>query len=170
MADPFIAEVRIFAGNFAPHTWALCNGQLLPISQNTALFSLLGTTYGGNGASTFSLPNLIDSVPIGQGLGPGLSDYVLGQTGGEAAVTVLNSQTPPHSHTVAVSTGEAERANPQGGYPAVPADAAYINGAVGTSSPAVVAPQGGDQPHNNLQPYLALTFIIALQGVFPPRP
>lgn len=173
MADPFVAEIRIFAGNFAPTGWAFCNGQILPISQNTALFSLLGTTYGGDGKSTFALPNLQGRAPMQPGQGPGLSLRDLGETGGETTVTLLETEMPVHSH--------AMQAN---GFPAsfqVPAanrtlarsgnGNAYKSGAGPTVNMAArtLGTAGGSLPHNNMQPFLGLTFIIALQGIFPPR-
>jgi len=174
MADPFIAEVRIFPFNFAPTGWAFCNGQLLPISQNTALFSLLGTTYGGDGRTNFALPNLQGSVPMHPGQGPGLSQHDLGETGGVQTVTLLESEIPSHNHTVGAQN------SPLGGV-AVPSAGTTLNRPASgnlffAGSPTQVAMQsdaiqasGGGQPHNNMQPYLTLNFCIALQGVFPPR-
>lgn len=174
MADPFVAEIRIFAGNFAPRGWAFCNGQIMPISQNTALFSLLGTTYGGNGQSTFALPNLQGSAPIGEGQGPGLSPRFLGETGGTAAVTLIETQIPSHSHTPSAVTGGGNSTSPfgaawasQAGRTPPPAYASTPNAPM---SPAAIGSTGSGQPHNNMPPYLTLNFIIALQGVFPPRP
>lgn len=173
MSDPFVAEIRMFAGNFPPRGWALCNGQLLPISQNTALFSLLGTTYGGDGKSTFGLPNLQSRFPMHPGHGPGLSTRYLGESGGEAAVTVLASQIPAHSH------GLKAALSPTTGAPSPDTMLSPVNGGAAIykalSNPQPMAPQtlsaaGASQPHNNRHPYLAVTFIIALQGVFPPRP
>jgi microcystin-dependent protein len=175
MSSPFVAEIRIFAGNFAPTGWALCNGQLMPISQNTALFSLLGTTYGGDGKSNFALPNLQGSAPMQQGQGPGLSLRDLGETSGEQTVTLLQSEIPAHLHNVLAAPG--------GGGNNDPTSNAWASGAKGlgnlyspsgTTSNVQMSPQalsisGGSQPHNNMMPYLGLTFIIALQGVFPPR-
>lgn len=172
MADPFVAEIRIFPFNFAPKGWAWCNGQLLPISQNTALFSLLGTTYGGDGKSTFALPNLEDSCPIHEGQGPGLSLYDLGQSGGSETVSLLESEIPSHAHTLMCSPDPADLNQPS------PARSlarsgngfAYIPGNPNaTMAPEALAPAGGDQPHNNMMPYLTFYFNIALQGVFPPR-
>jgi len=172
MANPFLAEIRIFTGNFAPKGWALCDGQLMPISQNTALFSLLGTTYGGDGKSDFALPNLQGSVPMQAGQGPGLSLRDLGETGGEQAVTLLDSEMPAHSHGVQASTTPDQL---------TPVNNAWASGQKGFGnvyappgnnvqmSPLATSPAGGDQPHNNLMPYLTLSFCIALQGVFPPR-
>jgi microcystin-dependent protein len=177
MANPFLAEIRIFAGNFAPKGWALCDGQLLPISQNTALFSLLGTTYGGNGTSNFALPNLQGCTPMQQGQGPGLSSRVLGETGGEQTVTLLQTEMPVHDHNppqaVNVSPDSNDPASNawasgQKGFGAVYAPA--VNQGSGVQmSPLALSLAGGNLPHNNMPPFLGLTFIIALQGVFPPR-
>src|SRR5215217_6146461 len=171
MADPFVAEIRIFPFNFAPKGWAWCDGQLLPLSQNTALFSLLGTTYGGDGKSNFALPDLQGRAPMHPGQGPGLSLHDLGETGGSETVTLLESEIPAHSHAMAVS-----RADGGSRTPATQLFAAGIGGVVAYAppnnltqlNPAAIAPAGGDQPHNNLQPYLTFYFCIALQGVFPP--
>lgn len=169
MTDPFVAEIRIFAGTFAPRGWAFCNGQLLPISQNTALFSLLGTTYGGDGKSTFGLPNLQGSVPMHWGRGPGLSDRVLGETGGVSDVTLPVSEVPPHTHTLGASGDDVNVASPANASPGLASEALYRPDHDGVAAPAAVAPVGGGQPHENRQPYLGLSFIIALQGVYPPR-
>lgn len=169
MADPFVAEIRIFAGNFAPHGWAFCEGQLLPLSQNTALFSLLGTTYGGNGKSNFALPDLQGRAPMFWGQGPGLSLRDIGESGGSESVSLLESEIPSHSHNMFAANDSGLQGSPLG---AIPARANMYNNSVantGTMSPNALAPVGGDQPHNNMQPYLTMTFIIALQGVFPPR-
>lgn len=171
MATPFVGEIWMAGFNFAPKGFALCDGQLLPISQNTALFSLLGTTYGGDGKVTFALPNLQGSVPIGSGQGPGLTDRILGEVGGESTVTLLSSEMPSHLHNLAVSTADADRSNATGNFFGVPADPLYVQqagqipGATVGASPVA----GGGLPHNNLSPYLVLTFIIALQGIFPAR-
>jgi microcystin-dependent protein len=173
VTDPFIAEIRIFGGNFAPVGWALCNGQLLPISQNTALFSLLGTYYGGDGKSTFGLPDLGGRVPIQQGQGPGLSPYDLGQMGGSTTTTLLASEMPQHTHVISASATDAGDRSPAGERFAVGVGGIneYAAGANGTVlAPEAVTAFGGSQPHNNLQPYLTLTFIIALQGIYPQRP
>ena len=172
MSDPFVAEIRIFAGNFAPRGWALCNGQLLPISQNTALFSLLGTNYGGDGKSTFGLPNLQGAAPMHQGQGPGLSTYFVGQSGGEQSVTLLTSEMPAHTHVVSASATDGGDRSPADERFAV--GVGGINsyaapGALAQLAPQATSPVGGSLPHNNLMPYLTLTFIIALQGIFPPR-
>jgi len=171
MADPFVAEIRIFPFNFAPKGWAWCNGQLLPISQNTALFSLLGTTYGGDGKSTFALPDLEGSAPMHPGQGPGLSLHDLGETGGSETVSLLESEIPAHTHNFTASQGDGTDQTPVnqrlatgigiGPYGAV--------ASLTQLSPNMLAPAGGDQPHNNMMPYLTFYFCIALQGVFPPR-
>jgi microcystin-dependent protein len=174
MADPFVAEIRIFPFNFAPKGWAWCDGQLLPLSQNTALFSLLGTTYGGNGQSNFALPNLQSRAPMHPGQGPGLSLHGLGETGGSETVSLLESEIPAHGHTLNASTSDAITRMPTGQMPASGAGGVVMYG-TGAPNPATqldyraLAPAGGDAPHNNLQPYLTFYFCIALQGVFPPR-
>lgn len=168
MSDQFVAEIRIFAGNFAPTGWATCDGQLLPISQNTALFSLLGTNYGGNGKSNFGLPNLQGSAPIMWGQGPGLSDYFIGESVGQQTVTLIQSEMPAHSHPLIASPGNGNRNSPANTTPA--AASVYGDGGYNTlMSPASTTVVGSDQPHNNMQPYLGLFFIIAMQGIFPPR-
>jgi microcystin-dependent protein len=171
--DPFVAEIRIFPFNFAPTGWAMCNGQLLPISQNTALFSLLGTMYGGDGKSTFALPNLQGSVPINSGQGPGLSSYFQGQTGGEESVTLLETELPSHSHQALGSTGSGPTSpanNTWGSAPGRTPPPTYADGSPDVvMSGEAVSVAGGSQPHNNMQPYLTLNFCIALQGIFPPR-
>ncbi|HEY1011857.1 MAG TPA: tail fiber protein [Herpetosiphonaceae bacterium] len=172
MADPFVAEIRIFPFNFAPKGWAWCDGQLLPISQNTALFSLLGTTYGGNGKSNFALPDLQGRAPMHPGQGPGLSLHDLGETGGSETVSLLESEIPAHSHAARAVNESAHTANPQGANLSRGVGIrTYLPGtpAMGQMAPEALAPAGGDQPHNNMQPYLTFYFCIALQGVFPPR-
>jgi microcystin-dependent protein len=171
MADPFVAEIRIFTFNFAPKGWAWCDGQLLPISQNTALFSLLGTTYGGDGKSTFALPDLRGRAPMHPGQGPGLSLHDLGETGGSATVTLLESEIPVHSHGFMASTqlGLENSPNQQNW---AQGDGINLYAAANSLVPMseqALTPAGGDQPHNNLQPYLTFYFCIALQGIFPPR-
>ena len=174
MADPFVAEIRIYPFNFAPRGWAFCDGQLLPISQNTALFSLLGTTYGGDGRSNFALPNLQGSAPMHPGQGPGLSLHDLGETGGSDTVTLLESEIPAHTHSLmAVNAGAS--LNAPGPDRALARSSGGFAYQQSPSNPVSLSPQaigvvGGDQPHNNLMPYLTLNFCIALQGVFPPRP
>lgn len=172
MADPFVAEIRIFPFNFAPKGWAWCNGQLLPISQNTALFSLLGTTYGGDGKSTFALPDLQGSAPMHPGQGPGLSLHDLGETGGSETVTLLESEIPSHTHGLRASLDDGDLAIPTAARSLAKASSnLYVTTAPNTAmAPEALVPAGGDQPHNNLQPYLTFYFNIALQGVFPPRP
>jgi microcystin-dependent protein len=171
MSDPFVAEIRMFAGNFAPTGWALCNGQLLPLSQNTALFSLLGTTYGGDGKSTFALPNLQDSAPMHPGQGAGLSLYDLGQQGGSPNVTLLVSELPLHNHIANAKTSLGNSQTPADQTWAGSNNAKqYVNTAPNLAmSPLALSPTGGSLPHNNMAPYLVVTFIIAMQGVFPPR-
>lgn len=169
MADPFVAEIRIFPFNFAPKGWAWCDGQLLPLSQNTALFSLLGVTYGGDGKSNFALPNLQGSAPMHPGQGPGLSLHDLGETGGSETVSLLESEIPSHTHNLMTINDDGLSETPVGN---VPAKNRFYNDTIQplvAMSPDALAPAGGDQPHNNMQPYLTFYFNIALQGVFPPR-
>jgi microcystin-dependent protein len=168
MADPFVAEIRIFPFNFAPRGWAWCNGQLLPLSQNTALFSLLGPTYGGDGKSNFALPDLQGRAPMQPGQGPGLSLHDLGETGGSETVTLLESEIPSHSHGVRATDERGDGTSPVGNYLATGTNM-YLSAVNTQMAPETLAPAGGDQPHNNLQPYLTFYFCIALQGVFPPR-
>ncbi|HZF96000.1 MAG TPA: tail fiber protein [Allosphingosinicella sp.] len=174
MADPFVAEIRIFPFNFAPKGWAWCDGQLLPLSQNTALFSLLGTTYGGNGKSNFALPDLQGRAPMHPGQGPGLSLHDLGESGGTETVTLLQSEIPAHTHALAGSNEDGTQGSLTQGI----AVASSVGGTLYQTntaqnlqamSPNALALAGGDQPHNNMQPYLTCYFNIALQGVFPPR-
>jgi microcystin-dependent protein len=176
MTDPFLAEIRMFGGNFAPRGWALCNGQLMSISQNTALFSLLGTTYGGDGRTTFGLPNLQGTAPMQQGQGAGLSLRFLGENGGEPSVTLLQSEMAMHSHTAnAYDGGSGDQNSPAGavwagvmtGRQGTPLYAPTPNAVM---NPMTTSITGGSQPHNNMPPYLTVTFIIALQGIFPQRP
>lgn len=172
--DPFVAEIRIFPFNFPPKGWAFCDGQLLAISQNTALFSLLGTTYGGDGKSTFALPDLRGSVPVHTGAaqpGPGLSVYDLGETGGADTVTLLLSETPSHSHNITAQTidpGDNRIPSPQLNL----GNTAIYSSAnpTATMDPSATSLYGNSQPHNNLMPYLTLNFCIALQGIYPQRP
>ncbi len=171
MADPFVAEIRIFPFNFAPRGWAWCDGQLLPLSQNTALFSLLGTTYGGDGKSNFALPDLQGRAPMHPGQGPGLSLHDLGETGGSETVTLLESEIPLHNHQLMAAGLNSQAITPAGAVTGRgnPTPIYATGGALVAMGPNVVAPAGGDQPHNNLMPYLTFYFNIALQGVFPPR-
>jgi microcystin-dependent protein len=174
MADPFVAEIRMFAGNFAPKGWALCDGQLLPISQNTALFSLLGTYYGGDGKSTFALPNLMAAAPMGQGQGGGLSDRFLGEMSGTPEVTLILTEIPIHTHTLNAHTPDnADLLTPTVNTVLAKANPGF---AFNTSTSGIQAmsfqelpPAGSSYPHNNMMPYLTVVFIIAMQGIFPPR-
>lgn len=173
MSDPFVAEIRIFAGNFAPKGWAFCNGQLMPISQNTALFSLLGTIYGGDGKSTFALPDLQGRAPMHPGQGPGLSLHDLGESAGSETVTLLETEMPAHGHNVATTQSRFTLGSPGGNALTGSRNASTYQTNTGSNlvamNPAAVGPSGGSLPHNNRQPYLTLNFIIALQGIFPPR-
>jgi microcystin-dependent protein len=170
MADPFVAEIRIFPFNFAPRGWAWCDGQLMPLSQNTALFSLLGTTYGGDGKSNFALPDLQGRAPMHPGQGPGLSLHDLGESGGSETVTLLESEIPAHSHTLRGSSLISDSPTPAGNTLArFPNAYQTSTGGLVSMAAESLAPAGGDQPHNNLMPYLTFYFCIALQGVFPPR-
>jgi microcystin-dependent protein len=170
MSDPFIAQIVMFGGNFAPRGWALCDGQLLPIAQNTALFSILGTTYGGDGRTTFGLPDLRGRVPVHPGNGPGLSPYQLGQRGGTESVTLNTTQIPPHSHALSAKGNPANDTNPAGKALGRAAEDTYVSG--GTPVPmdsASIGQAGGGQSHTNIQPYQTVNYIIALVGVFPSR-
>jgi len=173
MSDQFVAEIRIFPFNFAPTGWALCNGQLMPISQNTALFSLLGTTYGGDGKSTFALPDLQGNAPMQPGQGQGLSLRDLGEMSGVESVTLLQSEIPVHTHQLSANTidlGDTSTPNPAAVY-AQSAGGTLYQAATDTQlSPQALSLAGGSLPHNNMQPYLTLNFCIALQGIFPSRP
>jgi microcystin-dependent protein len=177
MSEPFIGQIVLFAGNFEPKGWAFCNGQLLSIAQNTALFAILGTTYGGNGQTTFALPDLRGRVPIHFGQGPGLSNYNLGQIGGTENVTLTTNQIPSHNHpatsTLSGTNAPATAAQPEGLQLAQGRQTAYGSGAPVTMNPTsvttTVGAAGGNQPHPNLQPYTTLSYIIALVGIFPSR-
>jgi microcystin-dependent protein len=174
MSDQFVGEIRIFAGNFAPTGWAMCNGQLLPISQNTALFALLGTFYGGDGKSTFALPNLQGSVPMHEGQGQGLSQRFIGEQSGSETVTLLTSEIPFHNHTLSgiATNGEDPNPGPDRALGRSVGTSAYqnvTNANLVMMDPQALAITGSSFPHNNMQPYLTLVFIIAMQGIFPPR-
>lgn len=179
MASPFVAEIRIFPFDFAPTGWALCNGQLLPISQNTALFSLLGTTYGGDGKSTFALPDLQGSAVLNPGQGPGLSLWDLGQVSGSQTVTLLTSEIPVHGHTLNAVAAAGLTPSASG---TMASNGSWVQGtqrgvvqSYATNAPETAMSQnalgaaGSSVPHNNMMPFLTLNFCIALQGVFPPR-
>jgi microcystin-dependent protein len=173
MSEPFLGEIRMVGFNFAPVGWALCNGQILSIAQNTALFSLLGTTYGGNGTQTFALPDLRSRVAIHQGQGPGLSSYIQGQISGSENVTLLYNNMPIHNHLVnAVGSGGNQSA-PTNNLPAVESTGTSLDysnaAATGQMSNGMIANAGGSQPFSVIQPYLCINFIIALQGIFPSR-
>jgi microcystin-dependent protein len=172
MANPYLGEIRAVPYNFAPSGWAFCNGQILPIAQNTALFSLLGTTYGGDGTTTFALPDLRGRVVIHQGQGAGLQPYIQGETGGVETVTLINTQIPSHGHSL---TGTGSTATtPTPGTGVVPAtlptaEVLYGTGATTVLSPDTVSVAGASQPHDNHQPYLTINYIISLFGIFPSR-
>lgn len=178
--DPFVAEIRIVPFNFPPKGWAFCNGQLLPISQNTALFSLLGTIYGGDGKSNFALPNMQGSAPMQPGQGSGLSPHFLGEQSGSEQVTLLQTEMPVHTHNLQASGADATTITAEGNMPALGSyDNGQQNGAIGAyseqaspntqMSPQAISVAGSSLPHNNMQPYLTLNFCIAMQGVYPPR-
>ena len=171
MSDPFVAEIRIFPFNFPPKGWAFCDGQLMPISQNTALFSLLGTVYGGDGKSTFALPDLQGSAPMQPGQGQGLSLRDLGEMSGVESITLLNSEIPIHTHTYQATEEAANENNPKDNAPGAGIGQwAQPNNLVPMAYPQTLSLAGGGLPHNNMQPYLTLNFCIALQGIFPQRP
>jgi microcystin-dependent protein len=171
MSEPFVGEIRMFGFGFAPQGWAPCNGQLMPIAENPALFDLLGTTYGGDGQATFALPDLRSRVPAGQGQGPGLSAYAEGQAGGAETVTLAAAQMPGHTHPVKASSNAADSDRPEGR--ALARSAGHIYTAQPDTSTVMNADMlgdtGGSQPHDNIQPYLAVNFCIALVGIFPSR-
>jgi microcystin-dependent protein len=176
--EAFIGSIVLFAGNFAPRGWQFCAGQILPIAQNTALFSLLGTTYGGNGQTTFALPDLRGRVPVGQGQGPGLSPYDLGEATGVENVSLMLPQMPAHNHMVQVSSGQADTATANNNYLAVTngslaGDPVVVNTYNGTPTALLgagsISNTGSSQPHTNLQPLLCLNYIICLEGIFPSR-
>lgn len=171
MSEPFIAEIRIFAGNFAPRGWAFCDGQLLPISQNTALFSLIGTTYGGDGRTTTALPDLKGRAPMHPGRGPGLTSRRLGERLGVETVGLNETQMPSHNHTMRGNEEGGDSTNPQNRVFGEPSDDLYTTSGtnVAMATNTLSSAGGGGQPHNNMQPYLAMYFIIALQGLYPSR-
>jgi microcystin-dependent protein len=178
--EGMIGEVRMFAGNFAPKNWAFCQGALININSNTALFSILGTTYGGNGTTNFALPNLASRVALGRGQGPGLEEYDLGQVGGSESVTLLTQQIPVHNHlgigTYAppANSTSADESNPTGGYMAKSGVgdlyASGSNGSMGATPVNLqIGPSGGSQPHNNQQPFLGMNYVICMYGIYPSR-
>jgi microcystin-dependent protein len=173
MVDPFVAEIRIFASNFAPTGWAYCNGQLMPIAPNTALFSLLGTTYGGDGETTFALPDLQGRAPMFHGQGAGLSPRTIGEMGGAPSIALLQSEMPSHTHAIQASDSAGNQVGPTGNAwaraGAADGQQMYAASANTNMSPLALSVTG-QGPHNNMPPYLVLNFVIALQGVFPPRP
>jgi microcystin-dependent protein len=178
MADAFLGEIRIFSGNFAPNGWAFCNGQLLPIAQNTALFSILGTQFGGNGQTTFALPNLSGAAPMHHGVGSGLTPYTVGEQVGVDSVTLNTSQIPSHTHVAqayAIPGSSTDPTNhywaesPAQGRPHPQQAPLYSTNVNVTMSPSSLSVAGGSQPHNNMQPYLAMNFIICMNGIFPTR-
>jgi microcystin-dependent protein len=172
VADPFVAEIRIFPFSFAPTGWAHCDGQLLPLSQNTALFSLLGTTYGGDGKSNFALPDLQGRAPMHPGQGPGLSLYDLGEQSGSETVTLIQTEMPVHTHQLRFASqdpADVTTPSPSGTFAPATGGTPYQDATNVQLAPEALTPAGGAQPHNNMQPYLTLNFCIALQGVFPPR-
>lgn len=176
MSEAFIGEIRMFAGNFPPRGWQFCQGQLLSIAQNTALFSILGTTYGGNGQTTFALPDLRGRYPMQQGQGPGLSPRSLGEQGGSETVTLLSNQMPAHTHSHVASGAQGDQVTPEGNFNAVLIDPntqqpqnLYNATASTTMNAASIGVAGGSQPHNNMSPFLAINFIIAMEGIYPSR-
>lgn len=172
MSEPFIAEIRIFAGNFAPRSWAFCNGQLLPVAQNTALFSLIGTTYGGDGRTTTALPNLKGRAPMHPGSGPGLTSRRLGEKLGSETVTLSEAQMPSHTHALDVSARGANDNDPTANARLGMTSGGFLYGAgsnLAEMGNNALASQGGSQTHNNLQPFIAMNFIIALAGLYPSR-
>lgn len=172
MADPFLAEIRIFPFNFAPRGWAFCDGAILSINQNQALFSLLGTTYGGDGRTTFALPDLRSRMPLHAGSGPALTTRSLGETGGAESVALTVPQLAAHSHALSASTAPGNRQSPASAYLATDATGSIINYSTTSNAQmasAAIGTTGGNQPHENMPPFLALSFCIALQGIFPSR-
>jgi microcystin-dependent protein len=166
MSDPFVGEIRIFAGNFAPLDWALCNGAIMAISQNETLFNLIGTTYGGDGQQTFAVPDLRGRVPIHTG-SSGASDYVLGQSGGRESVTLTNNQLPAHNHLLPASSASGTSTSPAGNVPAAWGSNQYSDAPPTGAMGAAVQPAGASLPHDNMLPFLGINFIISLFGTFP---
>lgn len=167
--DPFIGEIRLFAGNFAPRGWAFCDGALLPVAQNTALFSILGTTYGGDGRTTFALPDLRGRVAVHPGTGPGLTTRSAGEKGGSETATLTVDQMPAHNHRVTASNTRGDSPDPAGNVPAGDPDMPYIASGTNAMSAAMIQQTGNGQPHANMQPFLGIPFIIALVGIYPSR-
>ena len=169
--EPFIGEIIMFGGNFAPRGWAFCDGQLLPISENTALFSILGTTYGGDGRTTFGLPDLRGRVTIHPGTGSGLTPRLLGEMGGQERVTLTTDQIPAHNHEIKALKTEGDSSSPEGNFPAKSGqgDPDYNTDSDATMNSNAIENTGGNQPHNNMPPFQSINFIIALQGIFPSR-
>jgi microcystin-dependent protein len=168
MSSPFVGEIRMFGGNFAPVGWAFCNGALVPISENETLFNLIGTTYGGDGQSTFALPNLQGRLPMHMGTGVGLSTRTIGEQGGVETVTLTTNQIPAHSHAPLAVSGNGNQATPQNGVWAGVTTSIYTSNAPATAfNPAVGGSSGGSQPHENRMPFLAISFIISLFGIYP---
>ncbi len=168
MSSPYVGEIRIFAGNFAPLGWMLCQGQLLPIAENTTLFQLIGTTYGGDGQSTFALPDLQGRVPVHMGTGPGLSSHTIGEQGGAEAVTLTTNQIPAHTHPGQASSAAATASGPAGNVWATGTTTPFSDQAADSHvQAAAIQTVGGSQPHDNMVPFLAVNFIISLFGIFP---
>ncbi len=174
--EGYIGQIIMFAGNFAPTNWAFCNGQLLPIAQNTALFSIIGTTYGGNGTTNFALPDLQGRVALHAGNGAGLTPYVLGEQGGVENVALTITEIPAHNHLLSGNSNSGDQSSPINSFPASITDStrgSYIGYSAtsnGTMAAAAISATGGNLPHTNIQPFLAVNFIICLQGIFPSRP
>jgi microcystin-dependent protein len=169
VAQPFIGEIRMFAGNFAPVGWEFCNGQLVPIAENDAMFTLIGTAYGGDGESTFGLPNLQSRIPVHQGQGPGLSPRTLAEMGGVESVTLTTQQMPVHNHALVASLNVGGSANPQGQLLAAGPNVQFFRAIAPNANmaPNIISAAGGSQPHDNLMPYLCVNYIISMFGIFP---
>ena len=173
--DGYYAEIRMFAGNYAPRGWMFCHGQLLPIEPNQALFAIIGTFYGGDGDTNFALPDLRGRVPMSFGQGPGLSNYDVGQSGGVESVNLNTTQIPAHNHALSASNAAGTATSPSGNHPAVVVDptanpmSAYGSGTLVPMNAASIGSTGGSQPHTNLQPHLVVNFIICIEGIFPPQ-